>query len=76
MLFYHFDMLDDYIKNNLANNIQIERENIEQIIELYENKKNNLLAITTNIIEVTNSVNKKKLENFHKTITSLKELFK
>lgn len=75
MLFYQFDLLDDFIKQNLINNIELEKENIEQIIELYENKKSNLLAITTNIIEVTNSINKKKLQNFHNTLSSLKELF-
>lgn len=75
MLFYQFDMLDDFIRSNLTNNIEIEKENIEQIIELYENKKSNFLAITTNIIEVTNSMNKKKLENFYETISSLKKLF-
>ena len=75
MLFYHFDMLDDLIKSNLINNIEIEKENIEQIIELYENKKSNLLAITTNVIEITDSMNKKKLENFYETISSLKKLF-
>lgn len=75
MLFYQFDLLDDFIKHNLINNIELEKENIEQIIELYENKKSNLLAITTNVIEVTNSMNKKKLQNFHNTISSLKELF-
>ncbi len=74
MLFYQFDMLDDFIKDNLINNIELEKQNIEEIIELYENKKSNLVAITTNLVEITNSINKKKLENFHKTITSLKEL--
>lgn len=75
MLFYHFDILDDLIKSNLTNNIEIEKENIKQIIELYENKKNNLLAITNNVVEVTDSINKKKLENFYETISSLKKLF-
>ena len=74
MLFYQFDTLDDFIKHNLINNIELEKQNIEEIIELYENKKSNLVAITTNLIEMTNSITKKKLEHFHKTITSLKEL--
>ena len=72
MLFYQFDMLDDFIKHNLINNIELEKQNIMEIIELYENKKTNLLTVTTNIIEVTNSMNKKKLQKFHDTISSLK----
>ncbi len=75
MLFYHFDMLDNFIENNLTNNIELEKENINQIIKLYEDKKSNLQSITTNIIEITDSINQKKLENFHETISSLKNLF-
>lgn len=75
MLFYHFDMLDNYIKSDLRNNIEIEKENIEEIIKLYENKKSDFLAITTNVVEVTDSINKKKLENFYDTISSLKKIF-
>ncbi len=75
MLFYHFEMLDNFIEKNLTNNIEIEKENINQIIKLYENKKSNLQSITTNIIEITDSINPKKLENFHDTISSFKNLF-
>lgn len=75
MLFYHFELLDDFIKSNLINNLKIEKENIEQTINLYENKKSEFLTITTNMVDLTNSINKKKLENFYETISSLKKLF-
>lgn len=75
MLFYHFDMLDDFINHNLVNNLKTEEKSIEQIITLYENKKSNLLSITTNMVEVTESMNKKNLEDFYETFSSLKKLF-
>ena len=75
MLFYHFDMLNHFIENNLIGNLKTEKENIKQIINLYENKKSNLLAITTNMIEITDSMDKNKLDNFYQTISLLKESF-
>ena len=39
MLFYHFDMLDHFIETNSVDTLKKEKENIEQIIKLYENKK-------------------------------------
>lgn len=68
-------MLDDFIKNNLINNLKIEKENIKQIINLYDNKKSNLLAITTNMIEITDFMDKNKLESFYQTISLLKKSF-
>lgn len=75
MLFYHFDMLDNFIKNNLIINLKTEIENIQQIIDLYENKKSNLLAITTNMIEVADLITKNKLDTFYDTISLLKNSF-
>lgn len=75
MLFYHFDMLDDFIKNNSIHNLKSEIENIKQIISLYENKKSNLLAVTTNMIEVADLITKNKLDTFYDTISLLKNLF-
>lgn len=75
MLFYHFDMLDNFIKNNLIINLKTEIENIQQIIDLYENKKSNLSAITTNMIEVADLITKNKLDTFYDTISLLKNSF-
>lgn len=75
MLFYNFDMLDNFIKSNLINNLKMEKENIEQLIDLYRNKKSNLLAITNNMIEVADLMDKNKLEDFYETISLLKNSF-
>ena len=75
MLFYHFDMLDNFIEINSIDTLKKEKENIEQIIKLYENKKSNLLSITTNMVDVVDSMNKKNLEDFYETFSSLKKLF-
>lgn len=39
MLFYNFETLDEFIKNNLINSIKQEKEKLDKIIGLYENKK-------------------------------------
>lgn len=75
MLFYHFDMLDNFIKNNLISNLKIEKENIKQLINLYDNKKSNLLSITDNMIEVVEYMDNGKLESFYDTISLLKKSF-
>ncbi len=75
MLFYEFDVLDNFIKNNLMSNLKTEKENITQIINLYDNKKSNLLEITNNMIEVSDLIDKNKLENFYETISLLKKSF-
>lgn len=75
MLFYNFDILDNFIKSNLINNLKTEKENIEQIINLYNNKKSNLLSITANMIKITDFINEKKLDNFYETTSLLKKSF-
>ena len=75
MFFYYFDMLDDFIKNNLISNLKKEKENKEEIIDLYHNKKANLLSITTNMIEVADFIEKSNLENFYETVSLLKKSF-
>lgn len=75
MLFYDFDILDNFIKSNLISNLKTEKEDIKHIISLYENKKSNLLAITTNMIEITDLMDEKNLENFYQTVSSLKDSF-
>lgn len=75
MLFYDFNILDNFIKSNLISNLKAEKENIKQIINSYENKKSNLLAITTNMLEITDLMDEKKLESFYKTVSLLKESF-
>ena len=75
MLFYEFDTLDNLIKNNLINNLKAEKENLKQIINLYENKKSNLLEITNNIIEIADLIQQNKLEDFQEIISLLKKSF-
>lgn len=77
MLFYEFDMLDNFIKNNLIGNLKIEKDNMKQIITLYDNKKANLLEITNHSIDVVDSmsIDKNKLESFYETISLLKKSF-
>ena len=75
MLFYHFDMLDDFIETNSIDTLKKEKEHIEQILKLYENKKINLSSITTNMVETASSIHKKNLDNFYDTLSSLKKLF-
>lgn len=75
MLFYYFDMLDDFIKNNLIGNLKKEKETIEEIIDLYHNKKANLLSITTNMIEVADLMEKGNLDSFYNTVSLLKKSF-
>ena len=75
MLFYEFDTLDNFIKNNLICNLKTEKENIKQIMNLYDNKKSNLLTITNNMIEIADLMDKNKLEDFYETISLLKNSF-
>lgn len=75
MLFYHFDMLDNFIKSDLIYHLKIERETIKEMIALYDNKKNTLLGITNNMLEIADFVVSNKLEDFHDTVSLLKQLF-
>lgn len=56
MLFYNFETLDSFIENNLNINIREEENKLNNIIQLYNNKKIALLSITTNMIEITNTI--------------------
>ena len=42
MLFYNFETLDDFMKNNLITSIKEEKEKLAKILNLYENKKSKL----------------------------------
>lgn len=75
MLFYNFNGLDDFIKNDLISNLKIEKETIKKIINLYDTKKNNLLTITNNMLEIADFIPKHNLEYFHETVTVLKQSF-
>ena len=75
MLFYHFDMLDNFIKTDLIYHLTVEKENIKEIINLYDNKKEHLLTITNHMLEIADLINKHKLDNFHDTVSLLKQLF-
>ncbi len=75
MLFYNFDTLTNFINNNLISNIKKEQDNLIQLKILYNNKKNNFLAITTSLIELSDNIEKSKLDDFRNTITLLKNSF-
>lgn len=75
MLFYHFDMLDNFIKSDLIYHLKIEKENIKTIINLYDNKKNSLLAITNHMLEIDDFIAKNKIEDFYDTVSLLKQSF-
>ncbi len=73
MFFYHFDMLDNFIKKDLINNLTTEKESLQEIINLYSNKKMNLLSISSNMISIPDSLDKNKLKLFYDTVSMLKE---
>lgn len=73
MLFYNFDYLDDFIKNDIIPNLKKERETIKEIINVYDNKKNNLLTIINNMLDIADSIQKPNLDEFHKTVSFLKQ---
>ncbi len=75
MLFYSFESLDEFIENNLIASIQSETNRLNQIIALYEAKRNNLDIITTNLIDNASTLNKNKLEDFYSINHSLKNSF-
>lgn len=76
MLFYNFNSLNSFINDNLIVNLKIEKENITQIIDLYNKKKASLSSTTTNIIEFVDSItDKNKLKDFHERISLLKNSF-
>ena len=66
MLFYNFNSLDDFIKNELMASIQSEREKLNKIKDLYMSKKSNLLLLITNIIsETINNIDESKSQEFY-----------
>ena len=64
MLFYNFDLLDNFVKSNFIANLKTERNSIMQYIDLYHNKKINLSSITTNMIETISLIDEDNLSNF------------
>lgn len=75
MLFYHFNSLDDFIKSDLMSNLKVEKENLKETLHLYNNKKMNLLSITTNMLSISEELDKKRLELFYETVSLLKKSF-
>ncbi len=75
MLFYQFDQLDNFIKGDLIHSLKLEKDEIKKYSNLYQNKKMNLLTITTNMIAMSDSFDKNKLESFYQTISLLKMSF-
>lgn len=72
MLFYHFEQLEDFIQSDFIINLKSEKEELSQIIDLYECKKTNLLS---NSFQKINDIQKLslKLQNDLITMISLYE---
>lgn len=72
MLFYHFEQLEDFIQSDFIINLKSEKEELSQIIDLYECKKTNLLS---NSSQKINDIQKLslKLQNDLITMISLYE---
>lgn len=72
MLFYHFEQLEDFIQSDFIINLKAEKEELSQIIDLYECKKTNLLS---NSFQKINDIQKLalKLQNDLITMISLYE---
>lgn len=75
MLFYHFNCLNDFIKNDLIASLKAEKEDLKQTLHLYNSKKMNLLSITTNMLSMSDALDKNKLETFYETVSLLKKSF-
>lgn len=75
MFFYDFNNLDNFINTTLSEKISDEKNHVSDLINLYNNKKENLLNITNNMISATNILKDNNLENFQKIILSLKDCF-
>ena len=73
MLFYNFNSLDNFIKNNFIENLTQENENIKRILNLYSNKKNVLSNVITTMVEMSDHIEKNKLNDFHDTVSLLKK---
>ena len=73
MLFYNFNTLDSYIKDNLTTNIVVEKNNLDKIRALYDNKKTKLSDIIENMINTANFTEKGKIEKFHDANALLKK---
>lgn len=75
MFFYDFNNLDNFINTTISKKILDEKNHVNDLINLYNNKKENLLNITNNMISATNILKDNNLENFQKIILSLKDCF-
>lgn len=75
MLFYNFDSLDNFIKNNLIKNIESELSRFDTISNLYQDKKNNLDNITTNIVDESNNIDENKSNELFSISSTLKNSF-
>ena len=75
MFFYDFDKLDDFIKDDLITNLCQEKDNLEKIINLYNGKKDAFSNIIDNVVELSDSIEKNKLNDFHDSINLLKKSF-
>lgn len=72
MLFYHFEQLEDFIQSDFIINLKSEKEELSQIIDLYECKKTNLLSSSSQKINDIQKLSL-KLQNDLITMISLYE---
>lgn len=76
MFFYHFDLLDDYIKNNFIYNVKQEQEIIDSILKIYYEKNEKFLEMADAMVEKTKTVDQKKSEKFSNNIIRIKKIFR
>ena len=63
------------LENDLKNDIDTKTKKLQQIIDLYNQKKSNLLNIVNNLIQVTNKLSEEEASSFFSNVESLKKSF-
>ena len=64
MFFYEFNNLDNFINMDLRKKLTEEMNRIQNIISIYESKKETLSTILNDMIAITNYLDEKKSDNF------------
>lgn len=75
MFFYEFNNLDNFINMDLRKKLTEEMNRIQNIISIYESKKETLSTILNDMIAITNYLDEKKSDDFIQAISLLKKSF-
>ena len=73
MFFYEFNNLDNFINMDLRKKLTEEMNRIQNIISIYESKKETLSTILNDMIAITNYLDEKKSDDFIQAISLLKK---